>query len=1288
MKSKISKILGVVLSLTLLSSLAMIAVPVSAATGPGTNAWQEVLLPETMPGIQVRILELAPNGDLYAGVVHDSGGSETMALWKSEDGGYNWEETPLDNDYLDGAFIYSIAVSPDSQTVYVGTDDGYGSYLYARIWKIEDAGEGVPVPLQTIYGIDEGESLEYADMVYDLEVWSDGQYNYVLAACDIDVLILRDALIETWVDLDLTGTYEDGSPSFDVAPRASFAPDFETSFLIWAIVILDNTGSGDTEFVITSCNVNSPGAWGALVKPAEFIDYTLMEDDCDIYVDFAFAEGFDSFTNPIMYAALCEDDGSPTSDIDGNLFLVEFAQAASTQDTEFMPLLDNPGNGMCSVEVADSFIAAGDRWDNRIVISTDNGGTFVEATKPPTGIAHTQLILGPGFDAEDGIAYATAWEEYPGYESAFSISEDGCDTFNQVGGLIDTTIDVIRDMTFSPDFPGGSYMLLHTYSSDYDHMHVWRTTNGDAAAPVWERVMCGEDDTSWNSGNTWISEAGEGSLIEWSQDGSTVMLFEEQEEEIWKSTDNAQTFTFWRDMPSEVDITDWVVLDGVTFYAATDSGFYRKTAYGPSMWVDTLGSLNSIALQPGFDVDDDDSDTIVVGTNAWWNTTPDPDVYQGEIIASTDGGATWGDPVVVDTDPVNDFVDVFVAFDQMDPTVVYYATGSSVVGSASISGNVVTDNGPFEDSMEATAEAESFSGLWVSPGTLDEGGNVLYAMGSDEEATNEVRTVEAWGRINLDLFSMMAAGQALVVDEGTIDTATETGLTVEDFLLVPTSGTFQDNEPLTIDSGFVTVIAPTIVAGTIVVSGDTSGAEGTVDLVYTADDGISGLTVGDTYAVTENAAMDVDDDDWSPWAMVMGSDVTEVAAEDFSDGDTPDVTAHTVVVDSTFPTIASGDVAIQNPVVGKGTFEVTWDAIFGFDNGDLGESLDDFNDYNIEIDVVMDYELVADAEANLFRILIGEVDNEWETAPKDGAVGLWGTKGSNILWTVVNSNTLWALKDTMATMVRGVTVTDIGETSAKVNWAALTGAKQYQVKYDSTSKFVSGSPLPTNTTISPLTDDTDYTVKVRVPAGQPFQSRWSAAVDFTTLEAIAMPDNQVPPNGMQGAPIRPSFVWYGPANAISWEFELGTAPDFTGATKITTTVSRLTWATDLLYDQNYYWRVRGVSVTGTYSEWCVSNFHTMLEPIPPVTVEPPPTPTINLPQPTVTVDVPPITLPDITVVPPPITVELPDVTETTVQPVIELPEEETPVYIWAIVAIGAVLTIAVIILIIRTRRVV
>ena len=1178
MKSKISKILGVVLSLALLSSLAMIAVPVSAATGPGTNTWQEVMLPETMPGIQVRILELAPNGDLYAGVVHDSGGMETMSLMKSTDGGWNWEETALDDFYLDGAFIYSIAVSPDSQTVYVGTDDGYGSYEYARIWKIEEAGEGVPVPLQTIYGIDESENLEYADYVYDLEVWSDGQYNYVLAGTDIDVLVLRDALIETWVDLDLTGAYEDGSPSFEMAVKASFSPDFESSFLVWAIIIIDNAGSGDTEFVITACNVNSPGAWGALIKPAEFVDYGTMEDDCSIYADFAFAVDFDSLTNPLMYAALAENDGSPTSDIDGNLFQIAFAQAASTQDTEFIPLLDNPGNGMCSVEVAPGVIMAGDRWDNRIVMTTDNAASWQEAIKPPTGISHTQIILAPGFTPEDGTVYATSWEEYPGYESAFSISMDGGKTFNQVGGLIDTTIDVILDMTFSPDFPAGSFMLVLTYSSDYDHISLWRTENGDEAEPVWERVFCGEDDNSWNSGNLWISESGEGDLIEWSHDGSTVMLFEEQNEQIWKSTDQAQTFTNWRDMPgSEVDIIDWVVLDGVNFYAATTDGFYAKTAYGPAIWETSLGSLNSIALQPDFDSGDDDNDTLVVGHS------------NGDLSASADGGVNWGTAVSVGMDSV------FVAFDQMDPTTVYYATASSTVGSVSISGNVVTDNDAFEDSDEETATAESFSGIWVSPGTLDAGGNVLYAMGGTDASTKDERDVLVWGMLEFDNGIGGPYGNALCAD-GDVDltgatTGDEDDIGMSDFLLVPVSGTFSDGETLTIDTANdeLKAITSSIVAGRVYVHGTTLGDVGYIDMAF-VNIAADNFTEDDVVVVTQGSTAWTADRDNDPSGAVLGEKVTETEGT-FSDDDTPDVTAHGLLVGTVFPTIVGGTVAIQNPVIDKGTFDITWDADFGFDNGDLGDWLDDLDSYDLEIQEVIDTVPDVDASAELNRILIGEVDNEWETAPKDGAVGLWGTKGSNILWTVVNDCEIWALRDTMATSVKGLTVDSFDETSADISWAALVGAEMYEYKWDSSTDTTVDDE--TEATIDGLTNDTDYTVMVRVPAGYPFQSRWSSSVDFTTLESISKPANIVPDNGEQGISTMPSFVWGDIGNADHYQFQLSTDPAFGTMIvdiMIDAPVTAYTVTTAIAFDTNHYWRVRAISATGTMSDWCFSNF--------------------------------------------------------------------------------------------------
>jgi len=91
LKSKITKILGVVLSLALLSSLAVIAVPVSAA-GSATvvNKWEALGLPSTLVGSDVEIITQAEDGTLYISVAEYSTGKLTVtsgAFSMTETGG-------------------------------------------------------------------------------------------------------------------------------------------------------------------------------------------------------------------------------------------------------------------------------------------------------------------------------------------------------------------------------------------------------------------------------------------------------------------------------------------------------------------------------------------------------------------------------------------------------------------------------------------------------------------------------------------------------------------------------------------------------------------------------------------------------------------------------------------------------------------------------------------------------------------------------------------------------------------------------------------------------------------------------------------------------------------------------------------------------------------------------------------------------------------------------------------------------------------------------------------------
>ncbi len=115
--------------------------------------------------------------------------------------------------------------------------------------------------------------------------------------------------------------------------------------------------------------------------------------------------------------------------------------------------------------------------------------------------------------------------------------------------------------------------------------------------------------------------------------------------------------------------------------------------------------------------------------------------------------------------------------------------------------------------------------------------------------------------------------------------------------------------------------------------------------------------------------------------------------------------------------------------------------------------------------------------------------------------------------------------------------------------------------------------------------------------------------------------------------------------------------------------------------ETYYWRVRAASNGPLYSNWSDVNSFTIeeaAEQLPPVIIQQPPAPVIEVP----------------VFEMPPITVEIPDIILPAPQPVPDIiipqapvaPAPITPAYIWAIVIIGAILVIAVVVLIVRTRR--
>lgn len=255
-------------------------------------------------------------------------------------------------------------------------------------------------------------------------------------------------------------------------------------------------------------------------------------------------------------------------------------------------------------------------------------------------------------------------------------------------------------------------------------------------------------------------------------------------------------------------------------------------------------------------------------------------------------------------------------------------------------------------------------------------------------------------------------------------------------------------------------------------------------------------------------------------------------------------------------------------------------------------------------------------------------------------------------------------------------------TTAAVTWTAITGVTAYQVYRGGVSLNANyatagttlgdgldgaGAAVAADTALVP---GASYTWNVR--AVTPLFSRPSVATTLTTSLAAVNPQpvavNPAPMLGSQDVAIDATFFWPAVAGATGYEFTIAEDIDPAEPNKFaiidysaTTATNAFAGRENLKYDTTYYWRVVPFNATGAKGAASVFFF----------TTEPKPAPVVVDTTPPVIIE---------QQAPPQITLTIPPAEVTKVEPI--------PTYLlWAVIAVGAVLIIAVIVLIVRTRRI-
>jgi photosystem II stability/assembly factor-like uncharacterized protein len=256
---------------------------------------------------------------------------------------------------------------------------------------------------------------------------------------------------------------------------------------------------------------------------------------------------------------------------------------------------------------------------------------------------------------------------------------------------------------------------------------------------------------------------------------------------------------------------------------------------------------------------------------------------------------------------------------------------------------------------------------------------------------------------------------------------------------------------------------------------------------------------------------------------------------------------------------------------------------------------------------------------------------------------LSGDTEQNQLWTIDTANQIiYRFRDTLCKLGPTLVMPKLGDIiiidnaghidSLILQWQEVAGAREYEVAiyadaganqeiWSVTTAYIAIDAVRGDNPAT-LFSGTKYYWRVR--AIQPVESLWSEVKSFASplgieeWSPLVGTEGVSPLPGANNVPINPAFTWESADGATGYEFILAKDSGFTQVVVDLSGADALTspaWNCDieLEYETSYFWKVRAVSAD-SHSQWGVNSFTTegapseiMPSQSPPVVIEPSPT---------------------------------------------------------------------------------